>query len=40
MRALEPFDIVEAARSGAVALESGAAELRIGTHSQLEAGAT
>ena len=40
LRALERFDIVEVARSGAVALESGAAELRLGTHSQLEAGAT
>jgi acetolactate synthase-1/3 small subunit len=40
IRALERFEVVEAVRSGAVALESGAAELRIGTHSQLEAGAT
>jgi acetolactate synthase I/III small subunit len=40
IRALERFDIVEVARSGAVALESGAAELRIGTQPQLEAGAT
>jgi acetolactate synthase I/III small subunit len=40
IRALERFDIVEVARSGTVALESGAAELRIGTHPQLEAGAT
>jgi acetolactate synthase I/III small subunit len=40
IRALEPFDIIEVARSGAVALESGAAELRIGTQPQLEAGAT
>jgi acetolactate synthase I/III small subunit len=40
IRALEGFDIIEVARSGAVALESGAAELRIGTQPQLEAGAT
>ena len=40
IRALERFDIIEVARSGAVALESGAAELRIGTQPQLEAGAT
>jgi acetolactate synthase I/III small subunit len=40
IRALERFDIVEVARSGAVALESGAAELGIGTQPQLEAGAT
>jgi acetolactate synthase I/III small subunit len=39
LRALERFEIVEVARSGAVALESGAAELRAGTHTQLEAGA-
>jgi acetolactate synthase I/III small subunit len=39
LRALERFDIIEVARSGAVALESGAAELRIGTQPQLEAGA-
>jgi acetolactate synthase I/III small subunit len=39
LRALERFEIVEVARSGAVALESGAAELRVGTHPQLEAGA-
>ena len=39
LRALERFEIVEVARSGAVALESSAAELRIGTHTQLEAGA-
>ncbi len=40
IRALEPFDITEVARSGAVALESGAAEPGIGTQPQLEAGAT
>jgi acetolactate synthase-1/3 small subunit len=40
IRALERFDIIEVARSGAVALESGAAEPRIGTQPQLEAGAT
>ncbi|MBA3318843.1 MAG: acetolactate synthase small subunit [Gemmatimonadales bacterium] len=40
IRALERFDVIEVARSGAVALESGAAELRIGTQPQLEAGAT
>jgi acetolactate synthase-1/3 small subunit len=41
IRALEGFDIMEVARSGAVALESGAAELQIGTtQPQLEAGAT
>jgi acetolactate synthase-1/3 small subunit len=40
IRALERFDIIEVARSGAVALESGAAELRIGAQPQLEAGAT
>jgi acetolactate synthase I/III small subunit len=39
LRALERFEIIEVARSGAVALESGAAELRAGTHPQLEAGA-
>jgi acetolactate synthase-1/3 small subunit len=39
IRALERFDIVEVARSGTVAMESGAAELRFGTHPQLEAGA-
>jgi acetolactate synthase I/III small subunit len=40
LRALERFDIIEVARSGAVALESGAADLRMGTQPQLEAGAT
>ena len=40
IRALERFDIIEVARSGAVALESGAADLPIGTQPQLEAGAT
>jgi acetolactate synthase-1/3 small subunit len=40
IRALERFDIIEVARSGAVALESGAAELRFGSQPQLEAGAT
>ena len=40
IRALEGFDIIEVARSGAVALESGAAEPWIGAHPQLEAGAT
>jgi len=40
IRALERFDIIETARSGAVALESGAAELRIGAQPQLEMGAT
>ena len=40
IRALERFDIIEVARSGAIALESGASELGIGTQPQLEAGAT
>jgi acetolactate synthase-1/3 small subunit len=40
IRALERFDIIEVARSGTVALESGAAELRTDTQPQLEAGAT
>ena len=40
IRALERFDIIEVARSGAVALESGAADPRIGSQPQLEAGAT
>jgi acetolactate synthase-1/3 small subunit len=39
LRALERFEIVEVARSGAVAMESGAAEDRFGAHPQLEAGA-
>jgi acetolactate synthase I/III small subunit len=39
LRALERFEIVEVARSGAVAMESGTAELRFGAHPQLEAGA-
>jgi acetolactate synthase-1/3 small subunit len=39
LRALERFDIVEVARSGAVGLESGGAELRCGAQPQLEAGA-
>jgi acetolactate synthase-1/3 small subunit len=38
LRALERFDILEVARSGAVALESGAPELEIGPQPQLEAG--
>jgi acetolactate synthase-1/3 small subunit len=40
IRALERFHIVEVARSGAVAMESGAAELRMSIQPQLEAGAT
>jgi acetolactate synthase-1/3 small subunit len=39
LRALERFEIVEVARSGAVAMESGSAELRFGAQPQLEAGA-
>jgi len=39
LRALERFEIVEIARSGAVAMESGTAELRFGVQPQLEAGA-
>jgi len=39
LRALERFEIVEVARSGAVAVESGTAELRLGAPPQLEAGA-
>lgn len=39
IRALERFDIVELARSGAVALESGSAGIRMSTQPQLEAGA-
>ena len=38
IRALERFDILEVARSGAVALESGATAPRTGTQPQLEAG--
>ncbi len=38
IRALERFEILEVARSGAVALESGATVPRIGTQPQLEAG--
>jgi acetolactate synthase I/III small subunit len=38
LRALERFEILDVARSGAVAMESGAAE-RFGAHPQLEAGA-
>lgn len=39
LRALERFHIVEIARSGAVAMESGTADLRLGAQPQLEAGA-
>ena len=39
LRALERFEIVDLARSGAVAMESGAADPRLGAHPQLEAGA-
>jgi acetolactate synthase-1/3 small subunit len=39
LRALERFEIVEVARSGAVAMESGTGELRFGAQPQLEAGA-
>ena len=39
LRALERFEIIEIARSGAVAMESGTAELRFGAQPQLEAGA-
>jgi acetolactate synthase-1/3 small subunit len=39
LRALERFAIIELARSGAVALESEAAALRVGANPQLEAGA-
>jgi acetolactate synthase I/III small subunit len=39
LRALERFDIVEVARSGAVAMESGTADLRFGAQPQMEAGA-
>ena len=39
LRALERFEILEVARSGAVAMESGTAEPRFGAQPQLEAGA-
>jgi acetolactate synthase-1/3 small subunit len=39
LRALERFDIVEVARSGAVAMDAGAADVRFGAQPQLEAGA-
>jgi acetolactate synthase-1/3 small subunit len=39
LRALERFDIVEIARGGAVAMESGAGEPCLDTQPQLEAGA-
>jgi acetolactate synthase I/III small subunit len=39
LRALERFEILEVARSGAVAMDGGSAELRFGTQPQLEAGA-
>jgi acetolactate synthase-1/3 small subunit len=39
LRALERFEIVEVARSGAVAMESGTAEPRPAAQPQLEAGA-
>jgi acetolactate synthase-1/3 small subunit len=39
LRALERFEIVEVARSGAVAVESGAADPRFAAQPQLEAGA-
>jgi acetolactate synthase-1/3 small subunit len=39
LRALERFEIVEVARSGAVALQSGDTASRTGTQPQLEAGA-
>ncbi len=39
IRALERFGILDVARSGAVALESAGAELRVGSQPQLEAGA-
>ena len=39
LRALERFEIVEVARSGAVAMESGTGEARFGVQPQLEAGA-
>ena len=39
LRALERFEIIEVARSGAVAMDAGAAGLPFGAHPQLEAGA-
>jgi acetolactate synthase-1/3 small subunit len=39
LRALERFDIVDIARSGAVAMDTGAAAQPFGAHPQLEAGA-
>jgi acetolactate synthase-1/3 small subunit len=39
LRALERFEIVEIARSGAVAMESGGGDVRFGAQPQLEAGA-
>jgi acetolactate synthase-1/3 small subunit len=39
LRALERFEIIEVARSGAVAMDAGGAETRVGTQPQLEAGA-
>ena len=39
LRALERFDIVDIARSGAVAMDTGATAQSFGAHPQLEAGA-
>lgn len=39
LRALERFEIVEVARSGAVAMAAGAGQPGLGAHPQLEAGA-
>ncbi len=39
IRALERFGVLDVARSGAVALESAGADLRVGSQPQLEAGA-
>jgi acetolactate synthase-1/3 small subunit len=39
LRALERFEIIEVARSGAVAMDAGSAEPRFGIQPQLEAGA-
>ena len=39
LRALERFEIIEVARSGAVAMDAGVADPRVGTQPQLEAGA-